>query len=138
MSNCCAEAFGYDKNNRQRGNDEADASLPVEGDDSAKDVEMVIGAVESNQANNKAADELEPTLTVEAKEPAAALLGFWRNLRVLAGTGVDNTTFNITIGHGAGNIGSTIDSTPVRLALAAVDGATPLLVSEHPNFGPFA
>jgi len=50
--------------------------LLVEGDDLAKDIEMVIGAAESYQANNKAADELEPTLTVEAKEPAAALLGF--------------------------------------------------------------
>ena len=99
MSNCCAEAFGYDKNNRQRGSDEADAPLLVEGDDSTKDTEVVIGAVKSNQANNKAADELEPTLTVKAKEPAAALIGFWRNLRVLAGTGVDNTTFNITIAH---------------------------------------
>jgi len=68
--------LSIDKNHRQRGNDEADASLLVEGDDSAKDVEVVIGAVESNQANNKAADELEPTLTVEAKESAAALLGF--------------------------------------------------------------
>jgi len=76
LSNCFAEAFGYDKNNRQRGNDEADAPLLVEGDDSANDVEVVMGAVKSNQSNNKAADELEPTLTVEAKKPAAALLGF--------------------------------------------------------------
>jgi len=68
--------LSIDKNNRQRGNDEADAPLLVEGDDLAKDIEMVIGAAESYQANNKAADELEPTLTVEAKEPAAALLGF--------------------------------------------------------------
>ena len=64
MSNCCAEAFGYDNHNRQRGNDEPDAPLLVEGDDSAKDVEVVIGAIESNQANNKAADELEAALGV--------------------------------------------------------------------------
>ena len=133
MSNCCAEAFGYDNHNRQRGNDEADASLPVEGDDSAKEVDVVIGAVESNQANNKATDELEPTLTVEAKEPAAALLGFWRNLRALAGTGVDRTAFRITIAHSSEKPGSTTHSTPVRSSLT-----TPHLVFARPNFGPFS
>ena len=50
---------------------------------------MVIGAVKSNQSNSNAADGLEPTLTVEVKKPAVALLGFRRNLSVLAGTGVD-------------------------------------------------
>jgi len=50
--------------------------LLVEGDDSAKDVEVVVGAVESNQDNNKAADELEDALSVKTKEPAAVLLGF--------------------------------------------------------------
>ena len=67
MSNCCAEAFGYDKDNRQRGNDEADAPLLVEGENSAKDVDVVIGAVESNQANHRAANDLEPTLAIETK-----------------------------------------------------------------------
>ena len=42
-----------------------------------KDVEVVIGAVESNQANNKAADELEAALGVKAKEPAAAPHHIW-------------------------------------------------------------
>jgi major membrane immunogen (membrane-anchored lipoprotein) len=68
--------LSIDKNHRQRGNDEADASLLVEGDDSAKDVEVVIGAAKSNQANNKAADELDDALSVKTKEPAAVLLGF--------------------------------------------------------------
>ena len=68
--------MSIDKNHRQRGNDEADAPLLVEGDDSAKDVEVVIGTVESKQANNKPADELEDALSVKAKEPAAALTGF--------------------------------------------------------------
>jgi len=68
--------LSIDSHNRQRGNDEADAALLVEGDDSAKDVEVVIGAVESNQDNNKAADELEDALSVKTKEPAAVLLGF--------------------------------------------------------------
>jgi len=50
--------------------------LLVEGDESAKDADVVIEAVESNQANNKAADELEDALSLKTKEPAAVLLGF--------------------------------------------------------------
>ena len=123
MSNCFAEAFGYDNHNRQRGNDEADTPLLVEGENSAEEVDVVIGAVESNQADHQAPDQLDAALGIKTKEPGTALMfGFWRNLSVLAGTGGDRRTFGITIGHGAGNIGSTTDSTPVRLALAAVDG----------------
>jgi major membrane immunogen (membrane-anchored lipoprotein) len=65
--------LSIDKNNRQRGNDERVASLLVEGDDSAKDVEVVIGAVESNQADHKAADQLDAALGIKAKEPGTAL-----------------------------------------------------------------
>ena len=97
MSNCFAEAFGYDKNHRQRGNDEPDAPLLVEGDDSANDVAVVIGAVESNEADPQAADQLDAALGVKSKEPGTALLfGFWRNLIVLAGTRGDRRTFGIT------------------------------------------
>ena len=39
----------------------------VEGDHSAEDVEVVIGAVKSNQAYNKAAEELEAALGIKAK-----------------------------------------------------------------------
>jgi hypothetical protein len=85
LSNCCAEAFGYDKNNRQRGNDEADTPLLVEGDESAKDADVVKGAAESNQANDRAAHDLEPNLAIETKKPKAALLRFWRNFNDLAG-----------------------------------------------------
>ena len=46
----------------------------VEGDDSAKDVEVVIGAVESNQADHKAADQLDAAQGIKAKEPETALL----------------------------------------------------------------
>ena len=102
MSNCCAEAFGYDKNHRQRGNDEPDAPLLVEGDESAKDVDVVIGAVESNQANHRAANDLEPTLAIETKKPKAALLGFWRNFKALAGARTARTcqpALGITTGH---------------------------------------
>ena len=131
--------MSIDKNNRQRGSDEPDALLLVEGDDSTEDVDVVIGAVESNKADHQAADQLDAALGIKTKEPGTALLfGFWRNLSVLVDTRSDRRTFGITIGHGAGNIGSIIDSTPVRLALAAVDGATPHLVSEHANFRPFS
>jgi major membrane immunogen (membrane-anchored lipoprotein) len=68
--------LSIDSHNRQRGSDEPDASLLVEGDNSAEEVDVVIGAVKSNQANNKAADELEAALSIKTKEPAAALLGF--------------------------------------------------------------
>ena len=108
----------------------------VEGDDSAKDVEVVIGAVESNQANHRAAHDLEPTLAIETKKPTAALLGFWRNFNVLAGARTSRTcqpAFGITAGHGHEQPNSSNFSTPVRLALAAVDGATPHLVSEIAN-----
>ncbi len=104
----------------------------VEEDDLTEDVEVVIGAVESNQANNKAADELEAALGVKAKEPAAALLGFWRTLSALAATGVDKPTFNITVAHRTDRPESITHSTSVRTSRA-----TPHLVSEQADFGPF-
>ena len=94
----------------------------VEGDDSANDVEVVIGAVESNKADHQAADQLDAALGVKSKEPAAALLGFWRNPSVLAGAGGDRRTFGITTGHGHEQPNSSKFSTSVRLPLAAVDG----------------
>lgn len=90
---------------------------------------MVIGAVESNQANNKAADELEDALSVKAKEPAASLTGFWRNLRALVGTRGTRTAFRIT---NAENLESTTNSTPVRSSRA-----TPHVVPALPDFRPF-
>jgi hypothetical protein len=97
--------LSIDSNNRQRGNDEADAPLLVEEDDSANDVEVVIGAVESNETDYKAADELEAALGIKAKEPGSALLfGFWRNLRaLLASTRGNGTAFLITTGHNPDN-----------------------------------
>jgi len=74
LSNCCAEAFGYDSHNRQRGNDEADASLLVEEDNPAEEVDLVIGAVESNEADHKAADQLDAALGFKSKKPGTALL----------------------------------------------------------------
>ena len=45
LSNCYAEAFGYDNHNRQRVNDEPNAPLLVEVDAAAEEVDMVVGAV---------------------------------------------------------------------------------------------
>ena len=64
----------------------------VERDESTKDVDVVIRAVESNQANHRAAHYLEPTLAIETKKPTAALLGFWRNFNVLAGARTARTS----------------------------------------------
>jgi len=106
LSNCCAEAFGYDSNNRQRGSDKPDAPLLVEGDDSANDVEVFIGAVEGNEADHQAADQLNAALGIKTKEPGTALLlGFWRNLRALVSTRGDRTALHTTNGHSADNLG---------------------------------
>ena len=64
---------------------------------------MVIGAVESNEADHKAADELKAALGVKSKELAAALNGFWRSLRALVGTRDTRTALGITTGHNADN-----------------------------------
>jgi major membrane immunogen (membrane-anchored lipoprotein) len=68
--------LSIDSHNRQRGSDKPDALLLVEGDESTEDVDVVIGAVESNKADHKAADELKAALGVKSKELAAALIGF--------------------------------------------------------------
>ena len=67
LSNCCAEACGYDKNNRQRGSDEPDAPLSMEEDGVAEELDMVVRAVESNQADHQASDGLNPALAVETE-----------------------------------------------------------------------
>jgi hypothetical protein len=51
----------------------ADAQLLVQGEVSTEEVDVVKGAVKSNQANNKPADELEAALNLTVKKPAPAL-----------------------------------------------------------------
>ena len=104
----------------------------VEEDDSAKDAEVVIRAVEGYQADHKAADELEAALGIKSQELAAELLGFWRNLRALVGARGTRTTFRISTRHSADDLESTTHSTPVRISRA-----TPHLVSGQPDYGPF-
>lgn len=52
-SNCCAEAFGYDKNDRQRGSDEGDSPLLGDGEDAAGDAEVVEGGEKGDQAEGQ-------------------------------------------------------------------------------------
>lgn len=91
LSNCCAEAFGYDSHNRQRGSDEPDAPLPVEGDAVAEEIDMVVRALESNQADHQPADGLNP----------AVFLQVWRNRSELPGCGPPATSGipGIKLGH---------------------------------------
>jgi hypothetical protein len=50
LSNCFAEACGYDSRNRQRGTDADDAPLPVEPCVEEAEVDVVIREIQSNQA----------------------------------------------------------------------------------------
>ena len=52
LSNCYAEAFGYENHNRQRGNDEPNAPLLVEVDAAAEEVYMVVVAVLNSGATS--------------------------------------------------------------------------------------
>ncbi len=70
MSNCCAEAFGYDNNCRQRGSDENDSPLLLELEGAAKEGDMVIGGEQGNQADGDASEHLEHAEAIEA-QPAA-------------------------------------------------------------------
>ncbi|MFZ9754200.1 MAG: hypothetical protein ACO3B3_11700 [Cyanobium sp.] len=71
FSNCCAEAFGYDKNCRHRGSDASDSPLLLEVDGAADDGDVVIGGEQGDQAENKATDGLGEAETVEAEPPEA-------------------------------------------------------------------
>jgi hypothetical protein len=70
LSNCCAEAIGYDNNCRQRGSDENDSPLLLERDGAAEDADMVIGGEQGNQAEGDAAEHMEHAEAIEA-QPAA-------------------------------------------------------------------
>ena len=53
LSNCCAEAFGYDNHNRHRGNDEPHAPLLLELEaDACWEGDVVIGAEQGDQGNH--------------------------------------------------------------------------------------
>jgi hypothetical protein len=77
--------LSIDKNNRQRGNDAPDAPLLVEGEPVGAEVDVVIGGIQSNQANHQAAQELNPGGTVESEETELSMQQVWRNRSDLAG-----------------------------------------------------
>jgi hypothetical protein len=67
LSNCCAEAFGYDKNDRHRGSDEDDTPLLGELEGAADEGDVVIGGKQRDQANGKTAEGLGDAETVERR-----------------------------------------------------------------------
>jgi hypothetical protein len=77
--------LSIDKNNRQRGNDAPDAPLLVEGEPVGAEVDVVIGGIQSNQANHQATQELNPGGTVESEETELSMQQVWRNRSNLAG-----------------------------------------------------
>jgi len=84
LSNCFAEACGYDSHNRQRGSDEPDSPLLVEGEPVGAEVDVVIGGIQGNQSNHQAAQELNPALAVEAEKTQASMHQACRNCSALA------------------------------------------------------
>jgi hypothetical protein len=62
-----------DKNNRQRGKDAPDAPLLLKLDSGWAEVDVVIGGIQSNQANHQAAQELNPGPAVETEQTQAPL-----------------------------------------------------------------
>ena len=59
--------MSVDNNDRQRGSDEPDAPLLVDGDGCLGEVDVVIGREQCDEANHKAAGGLHPALAIEAK-----------------------------------------------------------------------
>ena len=65
LSNCFAEAFGYDKNERHRGSDEPDAPLLREREGAGGEGDVVIGGEQSDQGDHNSADGLDPALAIQ-------------------------------------------------------------------------
>jgi hypothetical protein len=59
--------------------------LLVEGEPVGAEVDVVIGGIQSNQANHQAAQELNPGGTVESEETELSMQQVWRNRDGLAG-----------------------------------------------------
>jgi len=103
LSNCFAEACGYESHNRQRGNDAPDTPLLVKGEAPGPEVDVVIGGLQSNQANHQAAQELNPGRAVETEETELSMLQAWLNCSALAGQRrwLARTIFSTQPGHGS-------------------------------------
>ncbi|MGA1304725.1 MAG: hypothetical protein ACO3ZD_11850 [Cyanobium sp.] len=59
--------MSIDKNQRQRGSDEPDAPLLLEGDGAANGGDVVIGGEERNQGDHGAGGGFQQTLAIEVK-----------------------------------------------------------------------
>jgi hypothetical protein len=69
LSNCFAEACGYDKNERKGDSDELDTPLLLERELTLGQVDVVIGGEQRNQANNTANNGFQQGLAIEHQPP---------------------------------------------------------------------
>jgi hypothetical protein len=70
--------LSIDNNDRQRGSDEPDAPLLLQGDDGREDGDVVIRAEQRNQADDDSGNGLEQPLRVQAEQARASVREFWR------------------------------------------------------------
>jgi len=77
--------LSVDSHNRQRGNDEDNAPLLVEGEAPGAEVDVVTGGLQHNQANHQAAQELNPGRAFESEETELLMRQVLRNRSALAG-----------------------------------------------------
>ncbi|MFM8278666.1 MAG: hypothetical protein ACKN89_17065 [Cyanobium sp.] len=63
--------MSIDKNERQRGSDEPDTPLLLQGDGDAGEGDVVIGGKQSNQGDHGAAEGLQQTLAIQAQPRTA-------------------------------------------------------------------
>ncbi len=70
MSNCYAEAFGYDNHDRHRGKDEPDTPLLRELEGAGGEGDVVIGSEQGDQGDHEAGNDPDPALEIK---PAAGI-----------------------------------------------------------------
>jgi hypothetical protein len=62
--------LSIDNHKRQRGSDEADAPLLLEGEETAGDGDVVIGGEKGDQGNDGTGDDLQKALAIETQQRA--------------------------------------------------------------------
>ena len=73
--------MSIDKNDRQRGSDEPDAPLLLEGEVTAGEGDVVIGGKQGDQGDHGATGGLQQALAIEAQRQAGGIRGWgwwWR------------------------------------------------------------
>jgi len=80
--------------------------LLVEGETVGAEVDVVIRGLQGNQANHKAAQELNPGRAVENEGTKLSVIQVWRNRGDLAGQlrRLARTIFSTEPGHGSSRI----------------------------------